>query len=128
MYELTLTSRKQLERATLRAQAEKPRIEEVVFGIYKVTGSSGNLYLVGIEPAKCGEGYDVCCSCPTQKTFCKHVASVMPHYLLREKEMNQAQTLTEQEWAEVELASETEAILDDVRALLEKDRLDVFGY
>jgi uncharacterized Zn finger protein len=127
MYELTLKSRKQLERATLRAQAEKLHIEEVSFGIYKVNGSTGNLYLVGIEPAKSGEGYDVCCSCPTQHYFCKHVASVMSHYLMREKEMNQAQTLTEQEWAAVELRAESEMILDDVRALLEKDRLDVFG-
>jgi hypothetical protein len=69
MYELTLKSRKQLERATLRAQAEKLHIEEVSFGIYKVNGSTGNLYLVGIEPAKSGEGYDVCCSCPTQQLF-----------------------------------------------------------
>jgi hypothetical protein len=86
MYALTVTSRKQLERATLRAQAEKLRMEEVVFGIYKVWGSTGNLYLIGIEPAIDG-GYDVCCTCPTQNTFCKHVSTVMPHYQMREKDM-----------------------------------------
>lgn len=86
MYALTVTSRKQLERASLRAQAEKLKMEEVVFGIYKVWGSTGKLYLVGIEPAATG-GYDVCCTCPTQNTFCKHVSTVMPHYLMKKQEM-----------------------------------------
>jgi hypothetical protein len=101
MYQLTVTTKKQLERATLRAQAEKLHFEEVVFGIYKVRGSTGNFYSTGIERAASGEGYEVCCSCPTQNAYCKHVSTVFPHFLMRE---------------------------DDVRALLEKDRLDVFGY
>jgi hypothetical protein len=135
MYQLTVTSKKQLERATLRAQAEKLHFEEVVFGIYKVRGSTGNYYSVGIEASASGKGYEVCCSCPTQNTYCKHVSTVFPHFLMREQEikaeearMTQAQELTDAEWAEVELRAESEAILDDVRAMLEKDRLDVFGY
>ena len=101
MYELTVKTRKQLERATLRAQAEKPRIEEVSYGIYKVWSTNpakpDTYYSVGIEPAKTGEGYDVLCTCPTQpridrKTgeikdcFCKHVAACMPHYQMKERE------------------------------------------
>jgi hypothetical protein len=35
MYQLTLKTRKQLERATLRAQAEKLKMEEVTFGFTK---------------------------------------------------------------------------------------------
>jgi hypothetical protein len=90
MYELNITSRKQLERASLRAQAQKPRIEEIALGMYRVWSTNPttpyNSYSTGIFPAKDGNGYDVCCSCPTQRTFCKHVAAVFPHYLMRMKE------------------------------------------
>lgn len=90
MYSLTVTNRKQLERATLRAQSQKLKMEEVSFGIYKVWGSTGKLYVAGIEPSATGNGYDVCCSCPTQAPdFCKHVSTVMPHYQMREKEMGE---------------------------------------
>jgi hypothetical protein len=135
MYQLTVTTRKQLERATLRAQSEKLHFEEVVFGVYKVRGSTGNFYSTGIEAATDGEGYDVCCSCPTQKTFCKHVSTVFPHFLMREKEikaeevrMVQAQELTDSEWEEIELRAETAQMIEEVERMLEKDRLDVFGY
>jgi hypothetical protein len=124
MYALTLKTRKQLERATLRAQSQKPRIEEVVFGIYKAWSTNpktpDTYYSVGIEPAQYG-GYDVCCSCPTQKFFCKHVAACMPHYQMREKE--------QPDWQAIEEAAETEAMHDAIREMLqaEKDKLDIFG-
>jgi hypothetical protein len=119
MYQLTLKTRKQLERATLRAQAEKLKMEEVTFGIYKVWGSTGNLYLLGIEPAKDG-GYDVCCTCKTQNTFCKHLSTVMPHYLMKEKE--------QLDWEAIEEAAENAAMLEAVEEMLRQDRMDVLGY
>jgi hypothetical protein len=88
MYQLTVSTRRELERATLRAQAQKPRISETVFGIYKVWSSDLTKvepYLVGIEALEDG-GFEVCCSCPTQRYLCKHVAAVFPHYLMRLKE------------------------------------------
>lgn len=92
MYALTLNSRKQLERASLRAQAQKPRIEEVEFGVYNVWSTDpkkpGKFYIAGIQPAEKG-GWEVTCGCPTQNAFCKHVAAVMPHYLMRVREMEQ---------------------------------------
>lgn len=137
MYELTLRSRKQLERATLRAQAEKPKIEEVYFGGYKVWSSDPatpwKSYSTGVSRNIEGN-LDVCCSCPTQKYFCKHAAAIVPHFLMREKEikaeevrMAQAQTLSDAEWEEIELASETAQMIEEVEAMLAKDRLDVFG-
>lgn len=88
MYQLTLKVKSQLENATRRAQAQKPRIEEICFGMYKVWSSNPQIvapYSVGIEPAQDG-GYTACCSCPTQNYFCKHVAAIFPHYLMREKQ------------------------------------------
>ncbi len=112
MYELTVKTRRDLERATLRAQAQKPRIEEVAFGMYKVWSSDPTTpwkyYSTGIEqaPNGCG-GYSVCCSCPTTRFLCKHVASIFPHYLMREK----------QEAVPVEYTAEMAA----------KDTADLFG-
>jgi hypothetical protein len=144
MYELTVRSRKQLERATLRSQARKPKIEEVSFGIYKVWSTNprtpDTYYSVGIEPAQDGTGYDVCCTCPTQphldkktgelvECFCYHVTSALPHYQMREREyraeeirMQEAQVMTDAEWEEVELRADTAQMLDDVREMLERDR------
>lgn len=161
MYELTLKSRKQLERASLRAQAQKPRIEEVYFGAYKVWSTNPatpwKTYSTGIEPAPDGEGYTVCCSCPTQNYFCKHVAAVFPHYLMREKqEQGQVEApATAQEpvaplplgcttcgaveanvfltggerlcWDCLKERAETEAMLEEVERMLAKDRQDIFG-
>jgi hypothetical protein len=45
-----------------------------------------NSYSTGIFPAKDGNGYDVVCSCPTQRVVCKHAAACFPHYLMRLKE------------------------------------------
>src|SRR5947207_3296317 len=94
MYELTVKTRRDLERATLRAQSQKPRIEEVAFGIYKVYSTNPATpwmtYFTGIEPDPDGEGgYSVCCSCPTPRFLCKHVSACFGHYLMREKEYNQ---------------------------------------
>jgi hypothetical protein len=91
MYELTVKTRRELERATLRAQTQKPRIQEVDLGIYKVWSSNPAItapYLVGLEALEDG-GYDVCCSCPTQRYLCKHVASCLPHYIMRLKQQEQ---------------------------------------
>jgi hypothetical protein len=86
MYELNVNSRKQLERASLRAQAQKPRIEEIALGMYKVFSTNPatpyNSYSTGIFPAKDGNGYDVVCSCPTQRVVCKHAPPIFPHYLM----------------------------------------------
>jgi multidrug efflux pump subunit AcrA (membrane-fusion protein) len=94
MYELNVNSRKQLERASLRAQAQKPRIEEIALGMYKVFSTNPatpyNSYSTGIFPAKDGNGYDVVCSCPTQRVVCKHAAAIFPHYLMRLKEQEVA--------------------------------------
>jgi hypothetical protein len=131
MYALTVTSRRQLERASLRAQAQKPRIEEKEFGIYNVWSTDPKrpdaFYFIAIQPAR-GGGYEVACGCPTQKYFCKHVASVFPHYLMREKQQElartataQAQQMNDSEWAAVELSAETEDILDAVREMLAND-------
>lgn len=95
MYELNVNTRKQLERATLRAQAQKPKIEEIGFGMYKVWSSNPETpwltYSTGIEPAPDGKGgYAVCCSCPTTRFLCKHVAAIFPHYLMRLKEYSQS--------------------------------------
>lgn len=90
MYELNVNSRKQLERASLRAQAQKPKFEVVGYGMFKVFSSDPTTpwksYSTGIEAAKDGNGYDVCCSCPTQRTYCKHVAAVFPFFLMTEKQ------------------------------------------
>lgn len=92
MYQLTVTSKKQLERATLRAQAQKPRIEEIGYGMYKVWSTNPETpwkyYNTGIEAAQ-GAGYTVYCNCPTQPRldrmtgemkdcYCKHVAAAFP--------------------------------------------------
>jgi hypothetical protein len=137
MYQLTVTARKQLERANLRAQAKKPKIEEIAFGMYRVWSTNPatpwQAYATGIEAAKDG-GYLVYCSCPTQHAFCLHVAAAFPHFLMREKEMKaetermaQAQELTDSEWEEIELRAETAQMIEEVERMLEKDRLDVFG-
>jgi hypothetical protein len=137
MYELTLKNRKQLERASLRAQAEKPKIEEVYFGAYKVWSSNPAtpwlFYCTAFERNVEGD-LNVVCSCPTQKTFCKHVAAAVNHFLMREKEfkaeearMLAAQEMTDSEWGQVELRAESEMMIQEVEAMLEKDRLDVFG-
>jgi hypothetical protein len=90
MYALTVSTQKQLERATLRAQAQKPKIEEIAFGMYKVWSSNPQTpwltYSTGIEAAPDG-GYSVCCSCPTKNYFCKHLAAIFPHFLMRVKEL-----------------------------------------
>jgi hypothetical protein len=134
MYSLTVTSRKQLERASLRAQAQKPRIEEIEFGIYNVWSTDPKrpdaFYFIAIQPAR-GGGYEVACGCPTQKYFCKHVASVFPHYLMREKQQElartaiaQTQQMTDSEWEEIELKAETAQMIEDVERMLEQDRFD----
>lgn len=73
MYELNVNSCKQLERANLRAQAHKPKIESVGYGMYKVWSTNPSTpyqtYSTGIERAKDGYGYDVCCSCPTTRAL-----------------------------------------------------------
>ena len=138
MYQLTLSSRKQLERASLRAQAEKPRIEEVGIGVYKVWSSDParpwHWYTTGVERNADGT-LTVCCTCPTQNHFCKHASAILPHYLMRERLVAEEvdwrarmQEMSDAEWSEVELRAESEAILDSVREMLERDRLDVFGY
>jgi hypothetical protein len=91
MYELTVKTRRDLERATLRAQAQKPRIVEVAYGMYKSWSTNPatplDFYYTGIEAASdgCG-GYSVCCSCPTTRFLCKHVAACFPHFLMREQQ------------------------------------------
>lgn len=153
MYQLTVKSKKQLERATLRAQAQKPRIEEIGYGLYKVWSTNPatpwKYYNTGIEAALNG-GYTVYCNCPTQPRldrvtgemkdcFCKHTAAAFPHFLMREKQYAaepvlvaataaQVQEMSDQEWASVELSAEGAAVVDDVEAMLEKDRMDIFGY
>lgn len=100
MYTAIVKSRKQLERASLRAQAQKPRISEQEFGHYSVYSTNPatplKSYDTGIQRLDDGT-YEVICFCPTQprldrKTgemkdcFCKHAASVFPHFLMREKQ------------------------------------------
>lgn len=133
MYELTVKTRRDLERATLRAQSQKPRIEEVAYGIYKVWSTNPatpwKTYSTGVEPAQDGQGgYDVCCSCPTTRFLCKHVASIFPHYLMREKEYNQpveaAPVLDMVEYASIPHINELPAYTEEMAA---RDRADLFG-
>jgi hypothetical protein len=120
MYELNVKTRRDLERATLRAQAQKPRIEEVAFGMYKVWSTNPETpwiyYSTGIEAAPVREGgYSVCCSCPTTRFLCKHVAAAFPHFLMREKEYNQP----------TEAASEAAPVY--TAEMEARDRSDLFG-
>jgi hypothetical protein len=136
MYELTVNSRKQLERATLRAQSQKPRIEEVGIGMYKVWSSHatqpGDFYYTMINPAPDGQGYEVQCSCPTTRFLCKHVAAIFPHYLMRERQFAgidvPAPTFTEQVQEIKDICAATEKTLGEYTAEQESfDRSCLFG-
>jgi hypothetical protein len=151
MYQLTLKAKSQLENATRRARIQKPRIEEICFGMYKVWSSNPLItvpYLTGIEAVQDG-GYKVCCNCPTQCFLCKHVVSIFPHYLMREKqEQGQvpasvkdnficqdcgdlATVWTGKEalcWPCLLHRAEAEAEKEAHQAMIEKDHDDLFGF
>ncbi len=46
---IELRSRAQVARAIERAKARRPRVTVKSFGVYQVTGSAGNLYIVRCE-------------------------------------------------------------------------------
>ena len=135
MYELSVSNRKQLERATLRAQARKPKIEPVGYGMYKVwptnPASPYQTYCTGIERAKDGNGYDVCCSCPTTRALCLHVSACFPHFLMTEK---QEQTEPDPAGLVVQgvittSMQEIENLIEQAKeASFEQDHEDIFGY
>lgn len=100
MYALTVKTKSQLEGAISRARIQKPKFREIEFGVYSVQSTDpkkpNTFYDTGIQSAE-GDGYEVMCTCPTEPrkdketgeikmVFCKHVASVLPHYQMREKE------------------------------------------
>jgi hypothetical protein len=136
MYELTVSSRKQLERASLRAQAQKPKIEEVGLGMYKVFSTSPatpfTSYATGIFPAKDGNGYDVVCSCPTQRVVCKHAAAIFPHYLMRLKQFADCELEVPTFEAQVQeikdiCAATTTTLVEYTAEMEAKDKADLFG-
>lgn len=136
MYELTVNSKKQLERATLRAQAEKPKILEVGIGMYKVWSTNpatpGQFYFTGANPAPDGSGYEVYCNCPTTRFLCKHVAAIFPHYLMRVHQLDlegiQASTFEETVQEIKDICAAGMATLAGYTAEMEaKDKADLFG-
>lgn len=66
-----------LTQAIERARALHPRVRCVRFGLYEVTGSAGNSYLVRCWKEKTGKYVD--CSCKTRDgVACKHGVAAIP--------------------------------------------------
>ena len=136
MYELNVNSRKQLERASIRANSRKPKIEEIALGMYRVWSTNPATpyvqYATGIFPAQDGQGYDVCCNCPTQRAVCLHVAACMGHYLMREKQFAAAEIEVPTFEAQVNeikdiCAATMTTLTEYTAAQAERDRADLFG-
>lgn len=66
-----------LSRAIKRARALHPKVKCVVFGLYVVTGSAGDTYIVRCWREKTGKYVD--CSCKTRDGVpCKHSVAAIP--------------------------------------------------
>jgi hypothetical protein len=66
-----------LKRAIERARKLHPKVRCVTFGLYEVTGSKGNTYLVRCWKEKIGKFVD--CSCRTRDGLaCKHGVAAIP--------------------------------------------------
>jgi hypothetical protein len=66
-----------LNKAIERARSLHPKVKCVMFGLYEVTGSKGNTYLVRCWKERGGKFVD--CSCQTKDgTACKHGVAAIP--------------------------------------------------
>lgn len=66
-----------LSQAIDRARSLHPKVKCVVFGLYEVTGSRGNTYLVRCWKEQSGKYID--CSCKTRDgVACKHGMAAIP--------------------------------------------------
>jgi hypothetical protein len=66
-----------LNKAIERARSLHPKVKCVTFGLYKVTGSKGNIYLVRCWKERTGKFVD--CSCQTKDgVACKHGVAAIP--------------------------------------------------
>ncbi len=142
-----------LARAIEKAKQEKPLVKKTTtYGVYEVRSSSNKSlwYKVTCNSAT----KEIKCNCPATKP-CFHIAAVAPihSWIARQRQeqvkaeadtanwptpaasseipaffSTEAGERAAQEWESVEINSETEAILDEVRVMLERDRVAVFGY
>jgi hypothetical protein len=66
-----------LSKASERARSLHPKVKCVAFGLYAVTGSEGNTYLVRCWKERTGKYVD--CSCQTRDgVACKHGVAAIP--------------------------------------------------
>jgi hypothetical protein len=66
-----------LSKAIERARSLHPKVRCVMFGLYEVTGSKGNTYLVRCWKERTGKFVD--CSCHTKDgVACKHGVAAIP--------------------------------------------------
>jgi hypothetical protein len=79
-----LTGIEQLTKAISRAKAYKPRVQMVEFGLYNVTGESGQNYLVDCHRDAHGRRVVDCnCQGGQRGLVCKHAAAALQAHIYR---------------------------------------------
>jgi hypothetical protein len=74
-----IIERTEIAKAIENAKALHPKVRMVRFGLYEVTGSTGNTYIVRCWRDRAGKTVD--CSCATRDgVACKHGMAVVPFH------------------------------------------------